>query len=142
MVGYGYTIMLNSMNQNDVTPCAVTKIQMSRNYWLPLPSLPSRKLYVCKDMFLRTFGHKSDKVITTALSTTSPIGMNTGGKRGKHSPKHKVSEEDRTFLVNHIRSFKSQISHYRRKHAPNRFYLPPPPPPPRDYNEGNVRELR
>ena len=105
------------------TLSAVAKIQMSRNYWLP--SLPSGKLYVCKDMFLRTLGHKSDRVITTALSTTSPIGMNTGDKRGKHSPKHKVSEEDRTFLLNHIRSFKPQISHYRREHAPNRLYLPP-----------------
>ena len=76
-------------------------------------------------MFLHTIGYKSDKVITTALSTTTEVGTNVGDMRGKHDPKHKMTEEDLDFMEKHITSFKPQISHYRREHAPNRQYLPP-----------------
>ena len=102
-----------------------SKRQFSRSYWLPLNTLPGCKLYVCKDMFLHTLGHKSDKVITSALLTTSPFGTNSGDGRGKHAPVHKIAEEQEEFIVNHIKSFKPQIAHYRREHAPNRLYLPP-----------------
>ena len=103
-----------------------SKRQFSRSYWLPLNTLPGCKLYVCKDMFLHTLGHKSDKVITSALLTTSPFGMDPGDGRGKHAPVHKIAEEQEEFMVNHIKSFKPQIAHYRREHAPNRLYPPPP----------------
>ena len=35
-----------------------------------------------------------------------------------------MTKEQRAFMKRHIRSFKPQISHYRRAHAPNRLYLP------------------
>ena len=101
-----------------------SKVQMSRNYWLPDNTLPSRKLFVCKRMFLNTIGHHSDKIITTALITTTDIGTNCGDLRGKHPKKHGITEEQRAFMKRHIRSFKPQISRYRRAHAPNRLYLP------------------
>ena len=59
-----------------------SKIQLSRNYWLPDETSPTKKQYVCKEMFLPTLGHKSNKVITTALLTTTDVGTNVGDKRG------------------------------------------------------------
>ena len=75
-------------------------------------------------MFLNTIGHHSDKIITAALITTTDIGTNCGDLRGKHPKKHGITEEQRAFMKRHIRSFKPQISHYGRAHAPNRLYLP------------------
>ena len=76
-------------------------------------------------MFLNTIGHKNDKVITTALATTSSVGTNAGDKRGKHSPKHKAKQEDTEFMTKHILSYQPQIAHYRHEYVPKRLYLPP-----------------
>ncbi len=39
-------------------------------------------------------------------------------------PPQKFSEEYKKVVEDHIESFRPQISHYRREHAPNRRYLP------------------
>ena len=45
-------------------------------------------------------------------------------RRGSHNPKHKMSEALRESICLHIAKFNPCVSHYRRKHAPNRLYLP------------------
>ena len=40
------------------------------------------------------------------------------------SRKHKIKEKQQQFMVNHIQSFKPQIPHHCREHAPNGLYLP------------------
>lgn len=42
-------------------------------------------------------------------------------KRGKKEYKEKI---DRNQLKEHIESYRPAIAHYRRKHAPNKRYLP------------------
>ena len=46
-------------------------------------------------------------------------------KRGRHDPSNKLGSEDVESKRNHILSYHPTISHYRRKHAPNRLYLSP-----------------
>lgn len=41
--------------------------------------------------------------------------------RGHHS---NVTKIDRQVVLEHIKSFRPLISHYRREHAPNKLYLP------------------
>ena len=89
-----------------------------------LPMLDGKQLVVCKSMFMSTLGFKSDKVLTTAMKSTV-LGFDSGDKRGRHAPKHKLSDEDLAIIRCHIQSFNPCISHYRREHAPNRLYLPP-----------------
>lgn len=99
--------------------------KLTREYWFPDPTAASNKMYVCKRMFMATLGYTSDKVITTTLTTTSNVGITAPDKRGKHKPKHAMTDEQKEFVVEHINLFHPQISHYRREHAPNRLYLPP-----------------
>lgn len=47
----------------------------------------------------------------------SPKPVNRG-----HHPN--VAKIERNFIIEHVKSFKPTISHYRREHAPNRLYLP------------------
>ena len=58
-----------------------------------LPKLDGKQLSVCKIMFLRTLGFASgnDKALQTAIKS-SVLGVDKGDKRGKHAPKHKLSE--------------------------------------------------
>ena len=91
-----------------------------------LPKSDGKQLSVCKIMFLRTLGFKdgNDKPLVTAIKS-SVLGFDSGDKRGRHAPKHKLSPEELQFIQDHIRSYNPCISHYRREHAPNRYYLPP-----------------
>ena len=97
----------------------------TRYYWLSIECTSSRKIHVCKQIFLRTLGYKSDKVLTTAAASADMHGFDNGDKRGKHELSNKLTGAELEFLVNHIKSFNPCISHYRREHAPNRLYLPP-----------------
>lgn len=45
-------------------------------------------------------------------------------KRGRHPPKHKISNDNEEFTKSHIRKFNPSASHYRRVHAPNRLDFP------------------
>ncbi len=95
----------------------------ARRYWLPAVIRPVR-VYVCKTMFLRTLGYTHDRIVSSCLSSASPLGVVVPSKRGKHPPKHKLSEHQKDTLMKHINMYEPQISHYRREHAPNRLYLP------------------
>ena len=85
---------------------------------------------VCKHFFLSSLGFKCDKVVRSALScrnavpSTGVIVGAYGDKRGYHEPPNKFSEQYRKQVVDHIESFRPQVSHYKRDHAPNRRYLP------------------
>ena len=46
-------------------------------------------------------------------------------KRGKRSPKHKMSNETNKKIKSHVNLFNPAISHYRREYAPLRKYLSP-----------------
>jgi len=79
---------------------------------------------VCKVFFLTTLRYhpKNDAVITSLMKAT-PIGALTAceDRREKH-PQARKSDGDA--IKEHIYSYNFQISHYRRKHAPLRKYLP------------------
>ena len=80
---------------------------------------------VCKIMFLGTFGYKSDKVLSNIFACNTPTKIKPMlDRRGSHNPKHKMSEALRESICLHIAKFNPCVSHYRRKHAPNRLYLP------------------
>ena len=90
-----------------------------------MPAEEGNDVIVCKNFFLKTLGYKSDKVITVTLGQTNPDNLSPPpDKRGKHEPKHKISEETLFSVSNHIDSYHPAVSHYRREHAPNRLYLP------------------
>ena len=40
------------------------------------------------------------------------------GKGGRHHPMHKMTQENKDDIINHIKSFNPSISHYRRSNAP------------------------
>lgn len=56
---------------------------------------------------------------------SSVLGFDSGDKRGRHAPKHKLSLEELQLIREHIWSYNPCISHYRREHAPNSYYLHP-----------------
>uniref|UniRef100_UPI00358E9926 uncharacterized protein n=1 Tax=Myxine glutinosa TaxID=7769 RepID=UPI00358E9926 len=79
---------------------------------------------VCKQFFLKTLGYTSDKMITVTLSSVSQGDLSPPpDKRGRHAPPHKLSEDKRSLIEDHINSFHPAISHYRREHG-YRKYLP------------------
>ncbi|XP_074026425.1 uncharacterized protein [Leptinotarsa decemlineata] len=78
---------------------------------------------VCKPFFLTTLGFKpsNDKVVQNTLNMSVNQLTFTRDMRGKKPSTKKL---DRTKIRLHIESFHPSISHYRREHAPNRWYLP------------------
>ena len=82
------------------------------------------RIAVCQTMFLRTLGHKSDEVLRTVQNTNDEANIVPMSKRGKHQPKHRISENDEAYIRMHIKKFNPCVSHYRSEHAPNRWYLP------------------
>lgn len=95
--------------------------KFTRIFFLPING---SKVEVCQKMFLSTLGFKTDKRIRTLHNSIDNTGFVRESERGKHPPKHKLFEEDFKFIKDHIRKFNPCVSHYRREHAPNRFYLP------------------
>ena len=68
---------------------------------------------VCKTMFLATFGYKSDKVISNLFLCNTPTKIKPIQDRcGKHSPKHKMTEEVKDLISSHISKFNPCINHY------------------------------
>jgi len=79
---------------------------------------------VCKDCFLKTLDEKEGFI----RSVTKNKGLNISGivnldKRGKKSPKNKISDDRLTKVIEHINSFPSYESHYTRK-LNDKKYLP------------------
>ena len=95
--------------------------QHSLTYTLPRGTT---KAPVCKQMFLRTLGIKTDGIITEFVkckNRSAPESvMPCTDRRGKASPPNKV---DHSVIRDHINSFHPQVSHYNIQHTPNRRYL-------------------
>ena len=77
---------------------------------------------VCRDMFLRTLGITGRVLhrIRNLSTAKDKRGSNTREKRHRCISLTRTQELDA-----HIESFNPDISHYRRKHAPNRRYVDP-----------------
>ena len=96
--------------------------QVTRRYFLPSNGTSEG---VCKVFFLRTLGYTNDTVITKMYDNLTPSKIRPKkDQRGKHTPSHALSDEEKRIIDEHIKSFKPAISHYRRAHAPLRLYLP------------------
>ena len=79
---------------------------------------------ICKTFFLTTLGYakNNDTVVQNILHNMQEGSIRPKpSMRGKAPAKNKI---DRVIIRNHINSYHPSISHYRREHAPNRFYLP------------------
>ena len=62
---------------------------------------------VCKVMFMSSLGYSADKFITTAINKNQ-----TEDLRGRHRPKHTLTEERREEVTKAIQHFEPDISHY------------------------------
>lgn len=80
---------------------------------------------VCKTFFLSTLGFKAtnDRIIRSSLLNMSDNERIKAKTDGRKQNKRSIVV-DRTLIRQHIQSFSPQKSHYRREHAPDRFYLP------------------
>ena len=86
----------------------------------------TESVVVCKVFYLTTLGyvksndwfvHHALKSIVTGDNCIAP----KPDGRGRAPAPNKI---DRAVIINHIESYHPCVSHYRRKHAPNRRYLP------------------
>ena len=82
------------------------------------------KVEVCKKMFMSTLGLKTDGQITEYKKACSMDGMpRTTDLRSKREPKNKLDLARKTEVIEHIESYRPQVSHYKLCNAPNRRYL-------------------
>ena len=87
------------------------------NYYLR--NSAGQRVRVCKSMFLRTLGLKSDGRITSYLhNLTNPLKDNRGSFT-KHP------QANYGAVIRHINSFHPQVSHYTQLHAAWRRYMDP-----------------
>ena len=79
------------------------------------------KFYLC------TLGYTHDTFVKNVFRsfTENTKVLPSPDKCGWHDPPHKLSVDDIQSIRNHILSYHPTISHYRRKHAPDRLYLAP-----------------
>ena len=93
-------------------------------YSLPLQN--GMNIDVCKEMFIRTLGLKTDGMVTEFVavkardesSAVAPIKE----CRGQHEPWNK---KNKVVIREHINSYHPTVSHYKLAHAPLRRYLEP-----------------
>ena len=95
------------------------------SYTYHLPDESGLRIKVWQIFFLNTLDYSSNKVLVNLFVDSAGDICAKPDKRGKHAPKHKLSEENELLIRTHINSFNPAISHYRRKHAPNRRHLSP-----------------
>ena len=74
-------------------------------------------------LFEYSWGYKRSHVVDWIFKKHG--GNAVADSRGSHAPKHKMSVRTEKAILEHIESFHPAVSHYRRKHAPLRRYLPP-----------------
>ena len=84
---------------------------------------------VCRKFFVGKLGYKRDNVISTLSNKQSPAKSwlspsNFPDTRCRHVPIHKMKESTKQSIIDHIGSYHPSVSHFRRKHAPLRRYLP------------------
>lgn len=78
---------------------------------------------VCRTFLLTTLGYhpNNDKILENMLDAKASVISPRKDKRFGRIP---PNVKDHQIIINHIESFKPNISHYRREHAPFRRYLP------------------
>ena len=64
-------------------------------------------------------------LVTLNKSTAPGSQVATGDRRGRHPPKHSLSQEVITAIDQHIETFNPCPSHYGRKDVPSRRYISP-----------------
>ena len=80
---------------------------------------------VCRVFYLATLGFSHDTFVKNIFKSINTKVLPSPDKRGRHDPSNKLGSEDVESIRNHILSYHPTISHYRRKHVPNRLYLSP-----------------
>ena len=88
-----------------------------------------KDIAVCSKSFLGTLGYKKDNVISALFNKQTPTKSRPSASdfpdmRGRHAPIHKMSESKIQRNHRPYGSYHPSVSHYRRKHAPLRRYLP------------------
>lgn len=79
---------------------------------------------ICRGCLLKTFGESENFIKSVAMKKRSSLGgTQMDDNRGKSIPKHKISDEKRQVIKEHILSFPSYESHYTRK-STSKKYLP------------------
>ncbi|CAH2104535.1 unnamed protein product [Euphydryas editha] len=79
---------------------------------------------ICRGCLLKTLGESDNFIKTVAMKKRLSVGgTQTDDNRGKSIPKHKISDEKRQEIKEHILSFPSYESHYTRK-TTSKKYLP------------------
>ena len=102
---------------------AQNQYKRSNSLYYSLALLVSKEL-ICKIMFLRTLGLKTDGVIAEFVRRKETSEMETLIKdnRGKAVPKAKL---DKDLIWKHIMPYHLQINHRKSQNAPNKRYLEP-----------------
>ena len=88
-----------------------------------------KDIAVCSKFFLGRLGYKKDNVISTLFNKQAPTKSRLSASefpdmRGRHAPIYKMSESTKQSIIDHIESYHPSVSHYIRKNAPLRRYLP------------------
>lgn len=80
---------------------------------------------VCKKFFLRTLGFKGNSSsLIKILNERDPVTLTLPQDRRGTTRDRTIHENRLEAIRKHVESFHPHVSHYRRKHAPNRRYLP------------------
>ena len=109
---------------HDVSRHSQSSANYARKHTLQY-SLPVglEKIPVCKVMFLRNLGLKTDGRVTEYVKQKLKGGKGSSmytDARGKHPPKNK---REKLTIHDHINSFHPQVSHHKLAHSPFRKYL-------------------
>ncbi|XP_062565031.1 uncharacterized protein LOC134227504 [Armigeres subalbatus] len=91
----------------------------SRSYFLPGFN---GRIRVCKDMFMSTFDVKDKKIRLLAEKQLIGRGISADDLRSQNGKHKTLSDEDREYVTEHIRSFPAYSSHYTREKS-SKLYL-------------------
>ena len=89
-------------------------------------STGTAKVRVCKVAFQKLHAITASKLRHIVAQSKSGMTSARCSRRGKHNNRpNRISDEQRSMVHDHIRSFPSESSHYSRSKNPNRRYLAP-----------------
>lgn len=87
-------------------------------------TIDGKRQPICRGCLLKILDESDNFIKTVALKKRSSIaGIDTDDMRGRHIPKHKISDAKREEIKTHILSFPTYESHYSRKKT-SKKYLP------------------
>ncbi|EDS27200.1 conserved hypothetical protein [Culex quinquefasciatus] len=96
-------------------------LRKNTSFLFHLPTSNGTQVEVCRKKFLNAIGYGEDcGNMVYRCFTEGEDGLPVPSRRGKH----KRTTPKRDAVRAHILSYNPTISHYRRKHAPKRLYLP------------------